>query len=294
MLDRARLVLSAMIVVMLGSPAPRALADDGQEQSPEEIFYEVDGLVFVHPFDTTKPPDKRVVVNDNKVPHPPLKFRIVGAQAQDSKQYVVISFFPITSEPASIKAMAVIHAEDTKDNVFYAIAKDEFDQYMKDGFITKMYRRSNCAEYPLCPHLAYGLSFALPFKLRPRIEGHNRQIDTDVTFGGYAGIEWRLSNVHDYYLAAVGSAGLALLPINENTTSPSSMSGNGKTPGVSLAAGVVLRLNDFQLGVLWGRDYAAGDVAGTWIYNTRNWLSFSVGYTLLSKTKPTTPSPSGP
>jgi hypothetical protein len=165
---------------------------------------------------------------------------------------------------------------------------------MKDGFITKMYRRSSCAGHSLCPRLAYGLSFALPFKLRPRIEGHNRQIDTDVTFGGFAGFEWRLSNVHDYYLAAVGSTGLALLPINENTTSPGSMSGNGKTPGVSLAAGVVLRLNDFQLGVMWGRDYAAGDVADTWIYNTRDWLSFSVGYTLLSKTKPATPSAGGP
>jgi hypothetical protein len=137
---------------------------------------------------------------------------------------------------------------------FFWIRKDELDNYMTDGFITKSYKTPNT-------NIAYGANISLPFKLRTETNGQNIKITPDLTLGGYLGMKWRISQT------------------NNNPTSPNK--GDGTVLGITGSTGLVFQLSDFQFGLMLGWDRAAGEIGKDWIYNNKTWYSFSIGYSFL-------------
>jgi len=72
------------------------------------------------------------------------------------------------------------------------------------------------------------------------------------------------------------------VPINGGvTSSPAGTAGTTTVPAITIAAGVIFQFDSFQLGLLTGRDYASGELGDNWIYNTKQWYSFSLGFSFL-------------
>lgn len=59
------------------------------------------------------------------------------------------------------------------------------------------------------------------------------------------------------------------------------MDGNAQSMGITASTGVILELNDFQLGMMVGVDRATGDAGRGWVYNGKIWYAFGLGYSFL-------------
>jgi hypothetical protein len=263
----------------------RVAADPAQDDL-DDIYYEVHGLVF---FRTFEKPSNVGSVNNLKTADVGLKFQIIGSVLADPEQhppdpnhpptktFYVVKFYTITSPPPpELTDRLALFVTKSNNGQLFAIAQDAFDTLISQQYIRKLYRTSICD-----PHITFGAALSVPFKLRRHMANYNRDIVTDVTLAGYIGPKWRISHKNDYYISLVGNAGLALVPINQSTAT--AISGNGTTtvPAITVAAGVIFQLDSFQLGILTGRDYASGDLGKTWIYNTVQWYSFSIGYSFI-------------
>jgi hypothetical protein len=274
-----------LLIVAIGLPGA-AQADERQDD-PDDVYFEINGLVYMRSF--TK--DKGVGSKETeKLADMGLRFYVVGPvfadpelvakdpSATPTKTYYVVKFYDIREDPPTTDKKVLGLSVTSLDNGrYFAISKDTFDTFVAQGYIRKLHRRGIYA-----PALAYGATLSVPFKFRPRIPGHNRDIVTDVTLAGYLGIRFRMTADRDYFVSLVGNAGLALVPINSGVASaPEAMQGTSTVPAITIAAGLVFQLNSFQLGLLTGRDYASGDLGNSWIYNTRQWYSFSLGYSFL-------------
>jgi hypothetical protein len=120
----------------------------------------------------------------------------------------------------------------------------------------------------------------IPFKLRFKTGGQQFSMTTDVTLGAYAGIKKRISKRQNYYLTLPIVAGLTFINVNNNTTSTTSSTTSGVYPGWTLASGLIVQLNSFNIGVITGWDFAS-QVGNTWIYQGKEWVSFGIGYSFL-------------
>lgn len=249
-----------------------------QTQTGEDpFFYKVSGLVYVKEFDALT----RTKTTTLKIPKEPLKFKIVSKEvdATDNSTFYVIKFLQINDEASITKIAALKNSTNfinSADNdKFFWIRKDELDNYMTDGFITKSYKTPNA-------NIAYGANISLPFKLRTETNGQNIKITPDLTLGGYLGVKWRISKTKPFYVTApVVSLGLATLSINDNNNPTSPNKGDGTVLGITGSSGLVFQLNDFQFGLMLGWDRAAGEIGKDWIYNNKTWYSFSIGYSFL-------------
>jgi hypothetical protein len=132
----------------------------------------------------------------------------------------------------------------------------------------------------------YNLSFGIltiPFKLRPKIDSVNFNITTDVTLGPYFGITKRFSPTKRYYFTIPATLGLSYININDNNTSNINEDNEiGIVPGITWSTGLILQLEDFNIGVVLGQDYASS-VGDDWIYNGKLWFSFAIGYNFLNQ-----------
>lgn len=152
-----------------------------------------------------------------------------------------------------------------------AIAKADFEKIEK----TPIYNNGIMSGYKLVSG-----QLTLPFKLRPRLADKEFQITTDVTIGAYLGIRKRLSKKSDIFVTVPFSLGLSYINLNNNTTSAeaSESSEDGRiVPGITWASGFMIQIERFNLGFLFGRDYAS-QVGNDWLYHDRTWYSFGIGY----------------
>jgi hypothetical protein len=285
----------AVLVVagVLALASGRSAHAGPQVQDEDHVYYEVAGLVYVLEFNEQALPANRVLTT-YLIPRPPLQFNIVGTHNQDLKAYYIIQFTPIKSEAPEFKRLANYSKLVNQQNSTSSFAVDQgvFQDYVNGGYIVKK-QKVGCLGWR---SVVYGATLALPFKLRPYDEDthRSRKLTTDVTLGGYVAFEWRLSPTRPFYLdAPMASAGLTLLPINAATTKDS-MPGDGTVPGVYWSLGAVVKLDNFQLGVMVGRDYAEGDLGSSWVYNAQTWYSFTIGYSFLNESVKKDSPPSGP
>lgn len=298
MVERKWIVLvAAGVLALVGGYSAHA---DGQKQDEDHVYYEVAGLVYVYDFDEKADAGQRVrLASHPKISRPPLRFNIVGAHNQDGKAFYIIKFSPITKESEYFTNLAkndastyhsIVNIENS--NSYFAIDQGVFQDYVNNAYIVKKQK----VGWLGWRAVVYGATLALPFKLRPHdsATGRGRRLTTDVNLGGYAGIEWRLSPTRPFYLdAPVASAGLTLLPINAGT-STDNMTGDSTVPGIYWSVGAVVKLDNFQLGVMLGRDYAEGDLGRNWVYNAQTWYSFTIGYSFLNDSLKKDPAPTGP
>ncbi|HLP96274.1 MAG TPA: hypothetical protein VK168_19660 [Saprospiraceae bacterium] len=126
-----------------------------------------------------------------------------------------------------------------------------------------------------------GGQLTIPFKIRRKQENQTFRLTTDVTLGAYVGLSKKLSTVKDYHLTIPLTAGVTFVNINNNNTTlefaAADDDGTDVVPGLTWSTGLILQLEDYNLGFIVGKDYAS-EVGDQWLYHRNWWWSFGLGY----------------
>ncbi|MBC7775620.1 MAG: hypothetical protein H7246_09290 [Phycisphaerae bacterium] len=127
-----------------------------------------------------------------------------------------------------------------------------------------------------------GGQLTIPFKIRKKAEHSTFRLTTDVTLGAFIGLTKKLSGKNDHYLTIPITAGLTFININDNNTSmefkaADEESSNDVVPGLTWSTGILLQLDQYNLGFIIGKDYAS-EVGDQWLYHRKMWWSFGLGF----------------
>lgn len=126
-----------------------------------------------------------------------------------------------------------------------------------------------------------GGQLTLPFKIRPKADTRSFRLTTDVTVGGFVGVTKRLSQVKEVFLTIPLAAGLTFINLNDdNTFLDKAVQETEVVPGLTWSTGLILQLEKYSLGFMFGKDYAS-DVGNQWHYHGRTWWSFGIGFTFV-------------
>lgn len=126
-----------------------------------------------------------------------------------------------------------------------------------------------------------GGQLTLPFKIRKSREHNTFRLTTDVTLGGYIGYTRRLSRKRDFFLTVPLTAGLTFINVNDNnTTLDLSASDTEVVPGLTWSSGIIIQMDKYNFGLLFGKDYAS-NVGNQWEYHGKLWWSFGIGFVFL-------------
>ncbi|MBK9335716.1 MAG: hypothetical protein IPM98_03665 [Lewinellaceae bacterium] len=129
--------------------------------------------------------------------------------------------------------------------------------------------------------VATGGQLTLPFKIRPKAETQSFRLTTDVTIGAYIGLSKRLSTQKNYSLTIPFAAGLTFINLNSNNTNLDlDIQEAEVVPGITWCFGAILQLEQYSLGLLFGKDYAS-EVGNLWAYHRRLWWSFRIGFSFV-------------
>ena len=123
----------------------------------------------------------------------------------------------------------------------------------------------------------------VPFKFRPKEDTVNFNLTTDVTLGAYLGVRRRIARSGSNFVIIPATLGLSYINVGNNQTSKVNTDDNTSVvPGLSWSSGIVFEINGFNLGYVFGQDYASG-VGDNWLYNGKMWHSFSIGYSFFAQ-----------
>lgn len=157
-----------------------------------------------------------------------------------------------------------------------AIKKTDFDALNKTDHYSISWKKKRNYDF------SFGI-LTVPFKLRPKIDSTSMNITTDITLGPYFGITKRLSSSKRFYLTVPATLGLSFINIDNNNTSNVTFDENiGIVPGITWSTGLIFQLEDFNIGVVLGQDFASG-IGENWKYNGKLWYSFAIGYNFLKQ-----------
>ncbi|SDM21023.1 hypothetical protein [Kriegella aquimaris] len=172
----------------------------------------------------------------------------------------------------------IIDQED-QDKV-YVMRMTDFKYQLDEGFIRKRYDTSNF-------HIDWGASLTLPFKMRPEVNDLNMKITPEISLGGFFGLRKRINPYKPHYIyLPVVTAGVTIIGLNKDNVIVEQNTGDAKDGLVfarTVSAGIVIALDDFQLGAVMGWDKAGGEIGKDWIYNDRPWFSFQIGFNFLQR-----------
>lgn len=124
---------------------------------------------------------------------------------------------------------------------------------------------------------------SVPFKFRPKEDTVNFNLTTDVTLGAYIGVRRRIARSGNNFVIIPATLGLSYINVGNNQTSKVNTDDNTSVvPGLTWSSGIVFEINGFNLGYVFGQDYASG-VGDNWLYNGKMWHSFSIGYSFFAQ-----------
>jgi hypothetical protein len=119
---------------------------------------------------------------------------------------------------------------------------------------------------------------AVPFKYRFSWKGKGSQITGEGTLGTSLTYDFYHNRSYDERFSFVFGAGITV--INPNGYWLEADEKEPNIPGASLYGGIVGKIKQTQLGLLYGYDFASED----WAFSRKPWLSFSVGVNLINPT----------
>lgn len=126
-----------------------------------------------------------------------------------------------------------------------------------------------------------GGQLTVPFKIRPNADHGTFRLTTDVTLGAFVGLTKRLSAEKDHFLTIPMTAGLTFVNLSDNNTSVEfaalNEGGNDVVPGLTWSSGIILQLDQYNLGLIFGKDFAS-EVGDQWLYHKQWWWSFGLGF----------------
>jgi hypothetical protein len=210
------------------------------------------------------------------IANPNLKFRQIGDVRTDANlgQVYVIQFWTITDEPAAITTDATkINKATTSNNQFYCVKVSDY----KEPAIKKRYKTWI---YNAKPNVG---TLVVPIKFRPKQGSVPFDFTTDFTLGSSFGYSFRMSHYQPNYLSIVGVFGVTSVGVDSITTSGFITEPNTKLSAVTPGIGIITEISGFQIGAVIGWDIVGGTTGEKWIYNSRPWFSFGIGYQFLRK-----------
>ncbi len=120
----------------------------------------------------------------------------------------------------------------------------------------------------------------IPIKIRPKIDQAPLQFIGDVSLGSYLGYQTGRVNITDdgqksysQTFAIFAAPGAVQIDPSVAQTDQSNIS-----LGFSFGVGYLVNLNNFQIAFVTGFDYISGDVSSSWIYQGKQWYSFTIGF----------------
>jgi len=272
------------------------------QKSSEPFTYEANGFVRFNDVTVTNTGATPAINLNNtfKIPAAKIQFVKVNEIIHPTNNYkcILVQVVPITasySRASKLKGLipAKSYTDPLVNNLVYInsndnpktfwIKSEDFADLLSNEYVVKRYRKL------FVPQFTYGGTLSIPFKLRPQLnDSVHLKITPEFTLGGYAGFKFRLMRYKPVFLDIVASAGSTFLGINDNNTiketGQTKSNEDGLVLGFTRTIGAILDYNDFQIGIVAGRDSASGEIGSKWVYNNENWYSLSIGYAFLSKT----------
>jgi hypothetical protein len=121
----------------------------------------------------------------------------------------------------------------------------------------------------------------LPIKMRLGGDGRNFDFSRDVTLGTVVGPRIRLTPRREVHLSGLVGAGVTAVTLNSENTA-GALTGATDRAAVTLTGGLMLEVQRFQVGIMYGVDRISQPNQTDWAYQGKPWLSIGLGYTLLS------------
>jgi hypothetical protein len=122
-------------------------------------------------------------------------------------------------------------------------------------------------------------SVLIPFKLRLK----HFDFSKDFTLGPSAGVKFRLSHYSKHYVNLMAGMGITSVSVNNRSTK-GYITEEVEVPALTPSIGFVFEFNNStQAGIFIGWDYISDNENIHLLYHSKPWISFGLGYTLLSK-----------
>jgi hypothetical protein len=196
-----------------------------------------------------------------QVAEPGAVFTVIGSKGADS---VIIRFWIWKENPEKNSELCYADSLCTKRKYFLLALAD-----MKEKTVPRYNRKASFTAGTVL----------IPVKMRLQ----KFDFSKDFTIGTTAGVKFRLSNYVRNYINVLAGLGITSVTLDKRST-------NGKikqrteVPAVSPSLGFVMEFNNTaQAGIFCGCDYISDNENKNLIYHGKLWLSFGLGFTILSQ-----------
>ena len=202
------------------------------------------------------------VVSDSTlmVAEPGSVFTVINKTSDD---YLIIRFWEWKENKALNYRLCFADSLCSKRKYFLVANRDICDRVMQ------RYKRN--------PGFTAG-TVLVPFKLRLQ----KFDFSKDFTLGPAAGMRFRLSNYCPNYVSVVAGMGITSVTLDLHSTVGQTEE-SSEVPALTPYIGFVFELNNvMQAGMFCGWDYVAHNDDIHFIYHGKTWVSFGLGYSLIS------------
>lgn len=204
------------------------------------------------------------LVADNsilQVAEPGSVFTVISSKSEDS---VIIRFWIWKENP--VKNFALCYADSlcTKRKYFLLALAD-----MREKTVPRYNRK---------PAFTAG-TVLIPVKLRLQ----KFDFSKDFTIGPTAGVKFHLSNYVRNYINVLAGLGITSVTLDKRSTN-GKIKRSTEVPALSPSFGFVMEFNNTaQVGLFCGYDYISDNEIKNLIYHDKLWLSFGLGFTILTQ-----------
>lgn len=196
-----------------------------------------------------------------QVAEPGSVFTLVGKRDEEG---VIIRFWEWKENPTLNHSLCYSDSLCTKRKYFLLSIKD-----MEDKCISRYTVRSGFTAGTVL----------IPIKMRLQ----HFDFSKDFTVGPVAGIKFRVSPYMRNYINVLAGLGITSVTLDKNSTD-GKVKKRMEVPALSPSLGVVLEFNSVtQVGIFCGCDYISDNKNRNLIYHGKPWLSFGLGFTILTK-----------
>ncbi|WP_332737611.1 hypothetical protein [Flavihumibacter sp.] len=183
-----------------------------------------------------------------------------------NEEYCIIKFWNWNWERSNKKALEFNYVDSSKERKkYFRLANKDFN-----AKAIKRYRR-------WAPVFTAG-TVIVPVKMR----FNKFDFSKDFTIGPSIGAKFRASKYSDNHLNLLLGFGITSVTLDSFSTKGQIITSTDR-PALTPSLGIVFEFNNVQIGLFSGLDYISKKEKINWQYQGKPWISFGLGYTILSR-----------